>query len=246
MSSGAHKTITLRQVDAVFANLDLSEVAEKYLMDDMQLTARKVVKRYYPQLLEMQQQGFTYEKLCAFLFDTFEFSITPRTLRNYMNEAKALEEAKRSTQVPPKRQARSRKPKASAPIEVEAMVASAPPVHPLIEVTPAVAPIAAKPPAAKPASSKSSGPRSQPPPVAPSDAIGDTPIVEFSLEELEAALQIPKPGNTAATEKFLQALQQLKTVDPNRWRKLKIQAENQGINVLGIIMPASGHLFNQY
>lgn len=256
--------VSARVAEKAFDNLDFSELTQRYDSDDS-ISAREAVRRFYWQIMEMRDRGLTYLGICEYLAEILGLELSPNTLKTYLTQLTTT----LSTPPKPKSKLRSVRYKASTTDSPEPIAASPPSVQhqeepqPAIESAPTVASIATilkpavastKPAVAKPSAtqlpaagtSQSSGPPSQPSPGAPSGDSSETSIVGFSPEELEAALQIPEPGDKAATEKFLQALQQLKTINPGRWQALKIQAIEEGVNVLGTVMPPTAHLFNQY
>jgi hypothetical protein len=239
--------VSARAAERAFDNLDLSELTQRYDSDDS-ISAREAVRRFYWQIIEMRDRGLTYLGISEFLAETLQIELSPNTLKTYLTQLATA----RTLPAKPKSGLRSGKPKASTPVHTEATVISVlpvqqqEPIQPPIVATAKPLVVSTKPPAAKPASTQSSDPRSQPPPVVPSGDSEDAPIAEFSPEDLEAALQIPELGDKVATEKFLQALKQLKTIDPGRWQELRADAKRAGVNVLGIVTPSASHLFNQY
>jgi hypothetical protein len=255
MSADTGKRITSQQADGIYENLDFAQVIQQY-GGDVELSARNAVSRYYKVLAEMHAARIPYEKMAQFLADTFDFVITAKTLREYMRLERQLEDARNSTpRSPSDRKARSKLSQASTPVQPQApsqpaAIVPTPPVPPIVP-PPAPPVLTQKIPAAKsPSANRSSAVATQSTPhrsetssATPSDA---DPIEGFTPEELELALQIPSPGDEAATEKFLQALQQIKIINPRRWQELTVGARRAGVNVLGILTPSASHLFNKY
>jgi hypothetical protein len=68
-------------------------------------------------------------------------------------------------------------------------------------------------------------------------------------DELEAALQIPDRRDKAAIARFQVALNQLRSIDSNRWRLLSAEAMEAGVDLLGIIAPSvqrMNAMYNKY
>ncbi len=75
------------------------------------------------------------------------------------------------------------------------------------------------------------------------------PLQPFTPDELEAALQIPDRHDKAAIARFQLALNQLRSIDSNRWRLLTSAAMESGVNLLGIIAPSverMNAMYNKY
>jgi hypothetical protein len=71
----------------------------------------------------------------------------------------------------------------------------------------------------------------------------------FTPDELEAALQIPDRRDKAAIARFQVALNQLRSIDSNRWRLLSAEAMEAGVDLLGIIAPSvqrMNAMYNKY
>jgi hypothetical protein len=71
----------------------------------------------------------------------------------------------------------------------------------------------------------------------------------LSPAELELALVIPDRHNKAAIARFQLALNQLRSIDSNRWRLLTSAAMESGVNLLGIIAPSverMNAMYNKY
>jgi hypothetical protein len=91
-------------------------------------------------------------------------------------------------------------------------------------------------------SSSIAHPRSTP------DSVPEAPQ-SFTPDELEAALQIPDRHDRAAIGRFQVALNQLRTIDSNRWRLLSAEAMEAGVDLLGIIAPSvqrMNAMYNKY
>jgi hypothetical protein len=71
----------------------------------------------------------------------------------------------------------------------------------------------------------------------------------LSPAELELALVIPDRYDKAAIARFQLALNQLRSIDSNRWRLLTSAAMESGVNLLGIIAPSverMNAMYNKY
>jgi hypothetical protein len=81
-----------------------------------------------------------------------------------------------------------------------------------------------------------------------SDPLPEAPQ-PFTPDELEAALQIPDRREKAAIARFQVALNQLRSIDSNRWRLLSAEAMEAGVDLLGIIAPSvqrMNAMYNKY
>jgi hypothetical protein len=81
-----------------------------------------------------------------------------------------------------------------------------------------------------------------------SDSVPEAPQ-SFTPDELEAALQIPDRRDKAAIARFQVALNQLRSIDSNRWRLLSAEAMEAGVDLLGIIAPSvqrMNAMYNKY
>jgi hypothetical protein len=81
-----------------------------------------------------------------------------------------------------------------------------------------------------------------------SDSVPEVPQ-SFTPDELEGALQIPDRRDKAAIARFQVALNQLRSIDSNRWRLLSAEAMEAGVDLLGIIAPSvqrMNAMYNKY
>jgi hypothetical protein len=220
------KRVTVQAIDDFLERTaDLATIAQQYAAQEEVTSNYRIIERIYDRLLEWRQARFTYETIAQMLLDLFDMTITGSTLRDYMSRVKDKRAYQAQVKVSRQKQARA-KPQATdrAPSAMSSLAPTA------VNISPA--PIVGSAPPS--------------PPIVPA-----SPVTAAALtpDELEAALKIPQPSDAAGIARFQQGLEQIKSIDPKRWRLLQAQAMDQGVNLLGIIMPSVekiNAMFNQY
>jgi hypothetical protein len=225
--------VTVQAIDDFLERTaDLATIAQQYESQEAVTSTYRIIERIYDRLLEWRQARFTYETMAQMLFDLFDITIAESTLRDYMSRVKDKRAYQAQVKVSRRKPARAKPQSAPqsadrGPTPDRALTSFAStPVSPASE--PVGLPLALTPSLTPP-----------------------SPVIasEFTPEELEAALKIPKPSDAEGIERFQRGLEQIKSTDPKRWRLLRSQALEQGVNLLGIIMPSVekiNAMFNQY
>jgi hypothetical protein len=228
------KRVTVQAIDDFLERTaDLATIAQQYESQEAVTSTYRIIERIYDRLLEWRQARFTYATMAQMLLDLFDITIAASTLRDYMSRVRDKRAYQAQVKVSRRKPARA-KPQ-SALQSVDRGPTSSDRALTSFTSTPV-----------SPASESVGLPLALPPSLPPA-----LPVIasEFTPEELETALKIPKPLDAAGIERFQRGLEQIKLTDPKRWRLLRSQALEQGVNLLGIIMPSIekiNAMFNQY
>jgi hypothetical protein len=205
----------------------------------------QVIAEAYDRIASLRTRGYDWNEIAELVQQTFSLELAPKTIANYWYRADRQRQADRSRRISPN--PRKRSPTAGReplPLDKTSMALDPGLSRSVMAPTPvpeAIDPVQSPPSTQQPKSSaKRSPPSGQPP---------ESSAPVLLSEELETDLAIPDPQDEQAVQRFLGALAELKTIDPNRWRITYSAAIDADVNVTGtrVVSAAKRHAkFNQY
>jgi hypothetical protein len=220
----------------------------------------QVIAEAYDRIASLRTRGYDWDEIAELVQQTFSLELAPKTIANYWYRADRQRQADRSRRISPNPRKRSptagREPRPSAKTPMVLDPDLSQPVMAPTTIPEAIDPVPSalatktveaidpvpSPPSTQPtkASTQRSLPSGQPP---------ESSAPVLLSEELETDLAIPDPQDEQAVQRFLGALAELKTIDPNRWRITYSAAIDADVNVTGTqVLPAARRhaKFNQY